>query len=100
MKKHQTINVQFPEYVTWMRDVPQSAESSLLFSSKTLKRIRAAKRRLAEHNLKFKIEPVTKQFIDLFVPLYQNHMQDIGGTAHDVRDKVLLLLLTHFLFIR
>lgn len=64
----------YPEHVAWRIELNNMSDAYQAFGKKTANKIKSAIARLAGSQYRFVIEPVTLQYIDRFLPLYQAHI--------------------------
>ncbi len=69
-----TIVCTYPEKVAWRIELHDKSDAYQAFGKKTASKIKSAIGRLESTRYRFQIEPVTPEYIDRFLPLYQAHI--------------------------
>lgn len=82
------MQVTYASHHRWQRTTTTDPLSS--FSARTAGKIRTALAHLEAANIHYEIAPLTQSFLDLFIPLYTEHIEKKDNAiVHDVLQKTL-----------
>lgn len=84
------VSISYPKYIKWTAQLEGYIDAYQPFSRSPRKKLRRSFKNFSEQDTyRFSVEPVTEQYLKMFVPLYEEYMHNKkNGIVYSVFEKV------------